>query len=53
MTFKEPLALEAIKGKESLDENSRSNQKLWSHEKTRCNYGFYLEYVSTSFEGLR
>lgn len=53
MIFKELLVLEVIKGKESLDENLRSNQKLWSYEKIRCNYGFYLEYVFISFEGLR
>lgn len=38
MTFKGTLGLGTVKSKDSLDENSRSNQKLWSHGKIRYNY---------------
>lgn len=52
MTFKETLGQGAIRSNDSMNENSRSNQKPWSHEKNRYNYDFYLENVSTSCEEL-
>lgn len=52
MTFKETLGLRAIRSNDSMNENSRSNQKPWSHEKIRYNYNCYSENVPTSCEEL-